>query len=462
MEFKNHLTDTICAVATSPGTGAIAVIRISGEKAIEITNQLFFGKDLTKVNTHTVHFGTIRNNGRIVDEVLVTIFKNGKSYTGEDTVEISTHGSPYIQQQVINLLLENGVKLATPGEFTLRAFLNKKLDLSQAEAVADLISSKSESSHRLALQQMRGGYSNEIQSLRKELINFASLIELELDFSEEDVEFADRNQLKDLVVKLHKTLDNLISSFQLGNAIKTGVPVAIVGEPNVGKSTLLNALLNEERAIVSSIAGTTRDTIEDEFIIKGVNFRFIDTAGIRSTTDEIEIIGIQKSFEKISKATVVLLLVEATISEIDFSSIVKQIEQKINTAHQKLIVVVNKVDKEDLNSIQSKFASFKEVIFISAKEKNNIDLLKTKLFECVQLGLVSENDVVVSNSRHFEALTKSNEALLKVLEGIDKGTTSDFLAMDIRQALFQLSLITGDISSDDILDNIFKNFCIGK
>jgi len=462
MQTKNLLTDTICALATPPGIGAIAVIRLSGTHAVEIANNCFFGKDLTKVDSHTLHFGTLRDGDKIIDEVLLSVFKDGKSFTGENAVEISTHGSPYIQQQVIQLLVKNGAKLAGPGEFTLRAFLNGKIDLSQAEAVADLIASNSESSHQLAMQQMRGGFSNEIQKLRNELIHFASLIELELDFSEEDVEFADRKDLKELVIKLQTALHRLISSFNYGNVIKTGVPVAIVGEPNVGKSTLLNALLNEEKAIVSSIAGTTRDAIEDEIVIKGINFRFIDTAGIRTTSDEIETIGIKKSFEKIGEASVVLLLVDAEIEQSALQEIYQSIIEKMVHSNKRLVVVANKVDKTNIEHIKEKFIGIEHVVYLSAKEKTNLDSLKDKLFDFVNAGALANNDVVVTNARHYEALTKANEALLKVLEGLDSNITGDFLAMDIRQSLHHLGEITGEITTDDLLDNIFTRFCIGK
>jgi tRNA modification GTPase len=462
MQTKNLLTDTICALATPPGIGAIAVIRLSGTQAVEIANNCFFGKDLTKVDSHTLHFGTLRDGDKIIDEVLLSVFKDGKSFTGENAVEISTHGSPYIQQQVIQLLVKNGAKLAGPGEFTLRSFLNGKIDLSQAEAVADLIASTSESSHQLAMQQMRGGFSNEIQKLRNELIHFASLIELELDFSEEDVEFADRKDLKELVIKLQTALHRLISSFNYGNVIKTGVPVAIVGEPNVGKSTLLNALLNEEKAIVSSIAGTTRDAIEDEIVIKGINFRFIDTAGIRTTSDEIETIGIKKSFEKIGEAAVVLLLVDAEIEQLALQEIYQSITEKIIHSNKRLVVVANKVDKTNIEQIKEKFKGIEHVVYLSAKEKTNLDSLKDKLFDFVNAGALANNDVVVTNARHYEALTKANEALLKVLEGLDSNITGDFLAMDIRQSLHHLGEITGEITTDDLLDNIFTRFCIGK
>jgi len=461
--MTTYATSTICALATAPGIGAIAIIRLSGEEAINICNQVFKGKDLTAVESHTVHFGTIKDGDKILDEVLVSVFKGKKSFTGENSVEISTHGSPYIQQQVIQLLIQHGAQSAGPGEFTLRAFLNGKLDLSQAEAVADVIAANSETSHELAMKQMRGGFSNEIQKLREELIHFASLIELELDFGEEDVEFADRKDLKELVTRLNSALTKLISSFDYGNVIKSGVPVAIIGEPNVGKSTLLNALLNEDRAIVSAIAGTTRDVIEDEMIIKGISFRFIDTAGIRETADEIESLGIEKTFEKLAQASIVLLLVDAsTITREALEADIEKIEAKIEDKNKRLIVVANKVDNtRDQEGILRTFKGIKNVIYTSAKKKENIKALEERLFDFVQSGALN-NDVVVTNARHFEALTRANASLIKVLEGLDVNITGDFLAMDIRQALHFLGEITGEITTDDLLDNIFSKFCIGK
>jgi tRNA modification GTPase len=461
--MSNYSSSTICALATAPGIGAIGVIRLSGKEAITICNKVFKGKDLTSVDTHTIHFGTIRDGDKVLDEVLVSVFKDKNSFTGENSIEISTHGSPYIQQQVIQLLINNGAQSAGPGEFTLRAFLNGKLDLSQAEAVADVIAANSETSHELAMEQMRGGFSNEIQKLREQLIHFASLIELELDFGEEDVEFADRDDLKELVAKLNAALTQLITSFDYGNVIKTGVPVAIIGEPNVGKSTLLNALLNEERAIVSDIAGTTRDVIEDEINIKGIAFRFIDTAGIRETADTIETLGIEKTYEKIDQAAIVLLLVDAaTITKEALTQDIKKISDRIAGKNKRLIVIANKVDQlKDQEELQQTFADIKDVIFTAAKQKDNITAIEEKLYDYIQAGALN-NDVVVTNARHYEALSKANEALLKVLEGLGNNITGDFLAMDIRQALHYLGEITGDITTDDLLDNIFSKFCIGK
>lgn len=460
--MSSQLTSTICAVATAPGIGAIAVVRLSGKDAIHIANQVFFGADLEQVGSHTIHFGTIRDGEKIVDEVLVSVFKDKRSFTGENAVEISSHGSPYIQQQIVQLLLKYGAVAAGPGEFTLRAFLNGKMDLSQAEAVADVIAANSERAHRLAMDQMRGGFSNEIKKLRDELIHFASLIELELDFGEEDVEFADRDDLKILVEKLHAALHRLITSFDYGNVIKKGVPVAIVGEPNVGKSTLLNALLNEERAIVSEIAGTTRDTVEDEIVIKGISYRFIDTAGIRETADEIESIGIQKSFEKIDQASIVLLLVDAVkISREALLGELKKIEERIAGKNKQLLVVANKVDQGDLEELRLKFEGIDNLILLSAKDKQHLEMLIDQLYNFVSQGQAA-NDVVVSNARHYAALTSAYASLQKVLEGLASNITGDFLAMDIRQALHQLGEITGEITTDDLLDNIFSKFCIGK
>jgi len=456
--MSKYTPDTICAIATPPGIGAIAVIRVSGSEAIAIANKVFFGADLTKIDSHTIHFGTIRKNSQVIDEVLVSVFKDKQSFTGEDAVEISTHGSPYIQQQVLQLLLANGAKAAGPGEFTMRAFLNGKLDLSQAEAVADVIAANSTASHELAMSQMRGGFSSEIQKLREQLIHFASLIELELDFGEEDVEFADRDDLKELVVKLNKALMELINSFDYGNVIKNGVPVAIVGRPNAGKSTLLNALLNEDRAIVSDIAGTTRDTIEEVLTIKGIQFRFIDTAGLRETDDEIEKIGVGKALAEINKSAIFIYLFD--INELTL----KEVKADLAQFNQKkpCLLVANKVDLAD-DSVGIPFRDDPlDCHFISAKEKESLSDLKDLLYESVMEQLVDENDVVVTNVRHYDALSQANELLLKVIEGLNNNITGDFLAMDIRQALHQLGLITGDITTDDLLDNIFSKFCIGK
>ena len=457
--------DNICALASASGMGAISVIRVSGPDAIAICDQLFIsvkaGKSLLDQKSHTIHLGTFMNNGHLIDEVLLSVFKGPNSYTGENVVEISCHGSSFIQQQIIQTLIKKGCRTAEPGEFTFRAFMNGKMDLSQAEAVADLISSSNEKSHDLALSQMRGGFSSEIQSLREELIKFASLIELELDFSTEDVEFADRSQLQELINKLKKVLRRLIDSFALGNVLKNGIPVAIVGEPNVGKSTLLNALLNENRAIVSEIAGTTRDTVEDEIIIEGMSFRFIDTAGIRDTQDAIESIGIEKTFEKIKQAKVVLYLFDAArVSVEKVHQEMKKLEA--HTEGKQLIALANKVDQGDINQIEATFGDIHNILFISAKHKENVARLKTLLTKKVKQGIVTNDDVIVSNSRHFEALSHALSYVVKVQEGLEIGISGDLLAMDIRQSLFHLGEITGEITTDDLLDSIFRDFCIGK
>ncbi|WP_136480916.1 tRNA uridine-5-carboxymethylaminomethyl(34) synthesis GTPase MnmE [Cognatitamlana onchidii] len=467
--------DTIVALATPSGAGAISVIRLSGEDAIKIANNCFksviANKSLLEQATHTIHLGHIVDNKRTIDEVLVSVFKNPNSYTGENVVEVSCHGSTYIQQEIIQLFLREGCRVATAGEFTMRAFLNGKLDLSQAEAVADLISSDNEASHQIAMQQMRGGFSSEIAKLREELLNFASLIELELDFAEEDVEFADRTQFKDLIDRIIHVLKRLIDSFAVGNVIKNGIPVAIVGEPNVGKSTLLNALLNEDRAIVSDIAGTTRDTIEDEISIGGIGFRFIDTAGIRDTKDVVESIGIKKTFEKIEQSQVVVYLFEADAisgNNVKASNIGVEIEKIKNRYPQKpLVVVANKIDKiseADKAALIEVFRDLESAQFImlSAKANIGVDSLKDKLLSYVNTGALRNNDTIVTNSRHYDSLLKAFEDIQKVKEGLEIGLSGDLLAIDIRQALYYFGEITGEITNDDLLGNIFANFCIGK
>ncbi|MFZ9956206.1 MAG: tRNA uridine-5-carboxymethylaminomethyl(34) synthesis GTPase MnmE [Flavobacteriales bacterium] len=448
--------DTIIAPATAPGIGAIAVIRLSGADAIAKCSTVFT-KNLNEVKSHTLHFGNIIDGERIIDEVLVSVFKAPHSYTAENTIEISCHGSPYIQQEIIKLFLQKGVRMAEPGEFTLRAYYNGKLDLSQAEAVADLIHSTSEAEHQVAISQIRGGFSNEIKKLREEIIRFASLIELELDFSEEDVEFADRAQFISLVNKTQAAIKKLIDSFAAGNVIKNGVPVAIVGKPNVGKSTLLNALLNEERAIVSSIAGTTRDTIEDEINIKGMKFRFIDTAGIRDTTDEIENLGIEKTFEKIAQASIVLYLVDPATPQEEIASIKKSFEEKADSNKRALIFIFNKTD---IHTPSVKEAN--DVLYISAKEKKGIEKVSEKLVSMVNIGQVKIGDVIVSNSRHYDALVHAQQSLDTVLKGLQSQLPTDLIAIDIRTAMFELGTITGEVSTDDLLESIFRNFCIGK
>ena len=462
--------DTIVALASPSGAGAIAVIRISGMQAITIAASVFqsvSGKDLSKQKTHTLHLGHIIDGDKVIDQVLVSIFKGSQSYTGENTIEISCHGSTYIQQQIIQLLLRKGCRMANAGEFTLRSFLNGKMDLSQAEAVADLISSDNEASHQIAMQQMRGGFSNEIAKLREELLNFASLIELELDFAEEDVEFADRTQFNELLNRIEFVLKRLIDSFAVGNVIKNGIPVAIVGEPNVGKSTLLNALLNEERAIVSDIAGTTRDTIEDELVIGGVGFRFIDTAGIRETKDVVESIGIRKTFEKIEQAQVVLYLFDGSKFKVQSSQFIVEIEQIKNKYPQKpLLILINKKDvlsDEDVSDINLKLETLNvTLILISAKQKSGIEELKNQLLSFVNTGALRNNETIVTNTRHYDSLLKALNEIQKVKYGLQSKLPSDLIAIDIKEALYQFGMITGQVTNDELLGNIFANFCIGK
>jgi tRNA modification GTPase len=462
---------TIAAIATAPGTGAIAVIRLSGKDAITICDRVFKSsrknKKLTEQKANTIHHGTIFDLKRDVDEVLVSLFKSPHSYTGEDIVEISCHGSQIVQQQILELLVRNGARLAQPGEFTLRAFLNGKIDLSQAEAIADLISSSSEAARRVALQQMRGGFSNKLKELREQLLNFIALIELELDFSEEDVEFADRKQLKQLISEILEVIERMIKSFQLGNVIKQGIPVTIAGKPNVGKSTLLNRLLNEERAIVSEIAGTTRDTIEDTINLGGISFRFIDTAGLRHTIDTIESIGVERAYAKISQAKVILLLVDAQLRIDDITQSVEEINK--NLSHdQTLIVLVNKEDKADKDHINQAITKLKEIypkiyaLPISAKGGHNIELLTNTLVNIGLHGQPETDEVIVNNVRHLESLIKTKENLDEALAGLENNLSSDLLAIDIRQAIHYLGEITGEITTDDILGHIFSKFCIGK
>ncbi|QBR13214.1 tRNA uridine-5-carboxymethylaminomethyl(34) synthesis GTPase MnmE [Sphingobacterium sp. CZ-2] len=450
--------DTIIALATSPGAnGAIAVIRLSGSEAISLVNQVFKGKDLSKQASHTVHFGTIRDGEQIIDEVLITLFVGPNSYTKENVVEISTHNSKYIIERIIGLLIKKGARAAKAGEFTLRAFLNGGMDLSQAEAVADLIASNSAASHQIAMQQMRGGFSNQLQKLREDLVHFASLIELELDFAEEDVEFANREQLRSLIQEIHQVISKLIRSFEQGNVLKNGVPVVIAGKPNVGKSTLLNALLNEERAIVSDIAGTTRDTIEDEINIHGVTFRFIDTAGIRDTEDVIEAKGVERTREKMKQARLIIYLFDPTQDNI--AAVQSQIEE-VRSLNIPFVTIINKSDL--LSEGERGDYAVLNPIYISAKQGLGIEELKDELLNQVNLSNINTEDVMVTNIRHVEALQHTQEALEKVLYGIDNPITSDFLAMDIRQALQYLGEITGTVTTDDLLENIFSKFCIGK
>jgi tRNA modification GTPase len=463
-------SDTICAIATPAGHGAIAIIRVSGPNAITIGDKIFVAgqkkKALASQKGATTHFGLLKDEDEVIDEVVISLNKKPYSYTGEDSIEISCHGSMYIQQRILQLLIKNGAKLAAPGEFTQRAFMNGKMDLSQAEAVADLIASSSAASHKIAINQIRGGFSSELNQLRDRLIEFISLIELELDFSEEDVEFADRNRLQELLNTIKAKVDGLIKSFKLGNVIKNGVPVAIIGEPNVGKSTLLNALFNEEKAIVSEIAGTTRDAIEDVLNIGGVLFRFVDTAGLRKTDDKIESLGIKKTAQKIQQANLIILMVAAANNWKDISNQIKYTIDDFNIDNKQLIVLINKIDKiamkdADIDNLKDDFPETNFVL-ASAKHKTNIEELTSILKKTYDVQSISETDVIVSNTRHYEALQQAFEALERVEQGLQNGITGDFLAMDIRQVLHYIGEITGTISTDEILGNIFSSFCIGK
>ena len=449
--------DTIVALATAQGISAIAVIRLSGEKSIEIVGQVFHGKDLTKQASHTIHFGTIRDGERIVDEVLVSVFKNESSFTKENSVEISCHGSPHIIKEVIKVLLKQGARLALPGEFTKRAFLNGRFDLAQAEAVADLINAETENARQAAINQMRGGFSKEINHLREELIHFASLIELELDFGEEDVEFAKRDDLKKLILKIQNYLYTLIESFDHGNVIKNGVPTVIAGKPNAGKSTLLNVLLNEEKAIVSDIPGTTRDVIEDEMVLGGINFRFIDTAGLRETKDVIEAIGVERTRDRMKKASLIMYMFD--LSNTTWEEIEKEV-QELEALGIPYVKVGNKVDKAEPALLKK--LGREGMIFISASQQTNIDQLKNKLLSFFHIDSVKSGDVLVTNLRHYQNLLQTKESLDRVLKSMEDGITGDFLAMDIRQSLHYLGEITGSITTDDLLENIFSKFCIGK
>ncbi|WP_341220670.1 tRNA uridine-5-carboxymethylaminomethyl(34) synthesis GTPase MnmE [Polaribacter atrinae] len=460
--------DTIIALATPAGVGAISVIRLSGEDAITIVDAFFksIKKDKTLKNqkTHTIHLGHIVQNNILIDEVLVSVFKNPNSYTGENVVEISCHGSSFIQQEIIQLFLQNGCRMADNGEFTMRAFLNGKMDLSQAEAVADVIASNSAASHQMAIQQMRGGITNELKDLRVQLLDFAALIELELDFSGEDVEFADRTKFKELVAKITFVLKRLIDSFSFGNAMKNGIPVAIIGEPNVGKSTLLNTLLNEEKAIVSDIAGTTRDAIEDEMIIDGVAFRFIDTAGIRETEDVVESIGIKKAYEKAENAQLIIFLIDSNKYAYAGEEFLEEIETiKTRFPNKRLLVIANKVDTLSCSDSSILQSDIENLILLSAKNKTGIEELKNELTSLVNIGALSNNETIVTNSRHFEALNNALIAISSVQKGIDLEISTDLFSIDIRECLRHLGNITGEYDVDkDILGHIFGNFCIGK
>lgn len=452
----SEIQDTITALATPPGQGALGIIRVSGSQTIEIVNSIFKGKDLTKAASHTIHLGTIRtDDNEIIDEVLVSIFKGPNSYTKEDVIEISSHGSQYILQKILMLIVSKGARLAKPGEFTQKAFLNGRFDLAQAEAVADLIASENASMQQTAINQMRGGFSGEIKGLREQLVHFASMIELELDFAEEDVEFADRSGLIVLINKIQTLIQSLIASFEYGNVIKNGVPTVIAGKPNAGKSTLLNALLNEEKAIVSEVAGTTRDFIEDQIYLDGISFRFIDTAGIRETDDKVESIGVKRTLEKMKSASLVIYMIDLENDSLH------DVEEQIKGLKQSdvpYLIVGNKVDEANQEITDS--LKNEDAIFISAKQKNNLEELKERLKEFVNIP--NQSQVVVTNTRHLQSLEQTNEALNRVTTGINGGISNDFVAQDIRSALFHLGEITGEVTTDDLLENIFSKFCIGK
>lgn len=449
--------ETIVALATAQGVAALAVIRLSGPDAITIAQKCFKGKDLTRQLSHTLHYGSIVDGDKVVDDVVVSVFREPHSFTKENSVEISCHGSTVIIKEIIKTLLKNGARLATPGEFTKRAFLHGRFDLAQAEAVADLINAETDNARQAALNQMRGGFSKEIQHLREELIHFASLIELELDFGEEDVEFAKRDDLKNLIQKILSYLQPLIRSFDQGNVIKNGVPTVIAGRPNAGKSTLLNALLNEERAIVSDIPGTTRDAIEDEMVLGGVNFRFIDTAGIRETKDVIEALGIQRTRDRMKKASLIIYLFDLSHTTIDEIATEETAVRQLGIPYLK---VGNKVDLAAPDIVEVLKAH--DFIFISASNKTNIAELKDRLLRFIEVKEVKSGDVLVTNLRHYQNLLQTRDSLKRVMFGMDNQITGDFLAMDIRQALHYLGEITGVITTDDLLDNIFSKFCIGK
>ena len=461
------MNDTICAISTAPGAGGIAVIRVSGPEAIAICNKIFqphiTGKNLLSQKAYTLRYGSIRRENELVDDVLVALFRAPHSFTGEDTVEITCHGSIYIQQQIMQLLIGAGCRMAHPGEYTQRAFLNGKMDLSQAEAVADLIASTSAGQHRLAFNQMRGGFSNELKELREQLLHITSLMELELDFSDhEELEFADRSELKALASHIETVISRLANSFSVGNVIKNGIPVAIIGETNAGKSTLLNVLLNEEKAIVSDIHGTTRDVIEDTVNIQGILFRFIDTAGIRETHDTIESIGIERTFQKLEQANIVLWMIDTREASSQISQLSSQILPRCKD--KQLIIVFNKADliEETSHIIPANLPNDIRSIFISAKQKNGIEKLEQLLIEAANIPSLSQNDIIVTNVRHYEALTRALESIRRVQEGLNVGLSGDFISQDLRECIYHLSDIAGEVTTDQVLGNIFERFCIGK
>lgn len=465
----NQLEDTICAISTAPGVGGIAIIRVSGKQAIECVTKCWRGADISTMKSHTAHFGRIIDiNNSILDEVVLTLFRNPHSFTGEDVIEIACHGSTWIQQQIINTLIACGCRTAEGGEFTRRAYTNGRMDLSQAEAVADLIASSSRASHRIALNQMRGAFSRELSTLREKLLKFVSLIELELDFTEEDVEFADRTRLLKLATHIKEKVDNLAGSFAMGNAIKNGIPCAIVGETNAGKSTLLNYLLRDERALVSDIHGTTRDVIEDTITIGGTLFRFIDTAGIRETDDTIESMGIERTFKKLNEAQIVLWVIDANS---DFNNIEELGKHILELVDEKTIIaIVNKIDtlnanrRTEIESLMTGLIGDKgSVAYISAKNALGMNDLENTLVKCAALpDTDNANEVIVTNARHYEALTRASEAITRAIDGLQMDISGDFVSQDIRECMHYLGEITGEISTDEILGSIFSRFCIGK
>ena len=445
------IDDTICAIATGGNESAIAVIRVTGDNAIKFTNSIF-SKNLINVSSHSIHYGDIIENNEIIDEVLVSVFKKNNSFTGEETTEISCHGSIYIQEKIIQSLLSSGCRLAKAGEFSMRAFKNGKIDLSQAESIADLISSKSKAEQQVAIQQLKGGVSNQLKILRTQLIDFASLIELELDFSEEDVEFADRNKLKNLLYDIKNEIELLIDSFKTGNAIKNGIPVTIIGSPNAGKSTLLNSLLNEDKAIVSEIAGTTRDIIEDKLILNGVMFRFIDTAGIRKTDNKIENIGIDKAIENMNKSNIIIQLIDST-ENVDKQ--IKKLNKLSKNSIASKIIAINKIDIKNNTSVD-------KAIYLSAKKNIGIDTLKEKLIELSSINKLSNQTTIITNTRHLQELKNTRDEVNLIISALDNNISSEFVASNIREALNHLGSITGEITNDTLLKNIFSKFCIGK
>ncbi|WP_276500971.1 tRNA uridine-5-carboxymethylaminomethyl(34) synthesis GTPase MnmE [Terrimonas pollutisoli] len=458
----NHLSgwdDTIVALATPPGIGAIGVIRLSGKQTFPIVDSLFPSKDLLQEAANTLHVGYLKHKDQIIDEVVVSLFRSPRSYTGEDVIEISCHGSPFIHQRIIEACIESGARLAKPGEFTQRAFLNGKLDLAQAEAVADVIASNTEASHKAAFNTMRGGFSSKLKELREQLIRFSALIELELDFSQEDVEFADRSAFYELIRQLQFSTDQLVNSFQLGNVIKNGVSVAIVGKPNAGKSTLLNALLNENRAIVSDIPGTTRDTIEETINIDGILFRLIDTAGIRQhTADIIESAGVERSLEKMKQADLVIYLFDAGEKMPEVGSRKSELDKQ----QLKYLLVANKIDEVGEEQVRQELSGIEKIIFISARQNKHIEVLKEKMVDAVLQGQVQTENVIVTNARHYHALKEAAKSLYDIKTGLDNKLPGDLLALDIRRCLHYLGEITGQVSNEDMLDFIFSKFCIGK